>query len=429
MTEGCSGWMTQTNPTSLKGSHMSRNRMQAILRSGVAPAILTPAFANTLTGLIPSLYAGLDIVSRELVGLAPTVTRNVAAERAAVGQTVVFPIVPDATTSNVVPQMAIPEPGDKAIANNTLTITKSKSAEFGITGEEALGLGGNMWQSIQADLFAQGVRALVNELEADGMAEAYANAGLFYAAPAGGLFSGDKMTDAAQMRKLLDDQGAPITGRAMILSTASGANMRSMYNLTRANEAGTTMTLRDGELMELMGFSVHESGQGVTRTQGTAAAATTDATGYAVGATTITLAAAGTGTFVAGDVIQFAGDSNRYVVRTGDTDVSNGGSITLTSGLRQAIPAAATAITRPIAGTSFTGQGVAFSRDAMVLAARAPALPPGGDAARERMQITDPRSGITFEVSVYEGYRKLRYEVALAWGWKAVKPRHIIAAA
>lgn len=405
---------------------MSLNRMQAILSSRTSPGVLSlvPAFANTLTGLIPSLYAGLDIVSRELVGAIPVVTRNLAAERAAVGQTVTFPIVPEATLGDVTPQMAIPEPADKAIGNNTLTITKSKYAEFGITGEETLGLG-SQWQAIQADLFAQGLRTLVNAIELDLMVEASQNASLVYTGPAGGLFSGDKLTDAAQIRKLLDDNGAPVTGRAMIINTGSGANLRSMYNLTRANEAGTTLTLRDGELLDLMGFSVHETGQVVSQTAGTAASATTNTAGYAIGAKVINLASAGTGTFVKGDVVSFAGDTRKYVVAIGDTDVSNGGSITLTSGIRQAIPGAATAITKQ---ASFVSQGVAFSRDAMVLAARAPALPPGGDAARERMMITDPRSGMTFEISVYEGYRKLRYEVACAWGVKAIKPNHIVAA-
>jgi len=401
---------------------MSRLKPMLLARTG--PAILTPAFANTLTGLIPALYAGLDIVSRELVGFIPAVTRNVSAERAAVNQTVTFPIVPPATLDDVQPQMIIPEPADKAIGTGTMTITKAKAAAFGVTGEETLGLG-NQWLTIQADLFAQGLRTITNAVEADLAAEAAANASLVYAGSGGGLFSGDKMTDAAQIRKLLDDNGAPVTGRAMIMNTSSGANMRSMYNLTRANEAGTTMTLRDGELMDLMGFSIHETAQSVNHVKGTAAGATTSTAGFAIGATTINLASAGTGTITAGDVVSFAGDTRKYVVRTGDTDTSNGGSIVLTTGLRQAIPAAATAIT--VANT-YDANAVAFSRDAMALAARAPALPPGGDAARERMMLTDPRSGLTVEVSVYEGYRKLRYEVALAWGVKAIKSQHIVLA-
>ena len=49
------------------------------------------------------------------------------------------------------------------------------------------------------------------------------------------------------------------------------------------------------------------------------------------------------------------------------------------------------------------------------------------DPARERidvMQITDPRSGLTFEVSVYPGFRKVVYHISLAWGVKNIKPEH-----
>jgi hypothetical protein len=41
------------------------------------------------------------------------------------------------------------------------------------------------------------------------------------------------------------------------------------------------------------------------------------------------------------------------------------------------------------------------------------------------MMITDPRSGLMFEVAIYEGYKKMRAEVSLAWGVKAVKEAHI----
>jgi hypothetical protein len=109
-------------------------------------------------------------------------------------------------------------------------------------------------------------------------------------------------------------------------------------------------------------------------------------------------------------------------VVSGDADVSGGGTITIAKpGLRVAIPAAATAIT---VGNSYAAN-VGFSQDAIVLAARAPALPQEGDLALDRMLLTDPRSGLVFEVSLYPGYRKIRAEVAMAWGWKAVKSEHI----
>jgi hypothetical protein len=61
----------------------------------------------------------------------------------------------------------------------------------------------------------------------------------------------------------------------------------------------------------------------------------------------------------------------------------------------------------------------------MVLAARAPAMPDGGDMADDVLNITDPVSGITFEFCVYRQKRQIRWEVNLAWGVAVVQPRHI----
>ena len=107
-----------------------------------------------------------------------------------------------------------------------------------------------------------------------------------------------------------------------------------------ATLGSTSATLSDGRNVGLL-----------WKDESTAVSATTNAAGYAVGATDITLAAAGTGKIVASEWISFDGDPNRYVVAGGAPDVSNGGSILLAApGLRQALPASPVAITvRPFA--------------------------------------------------------------------------------
>jgi hypothetical protein len=87
----------------------------------------------------------------------------------------------------------------------------------------------------------------------------------------------------------------------------------------------------------------------------TASGATTDSAGYAIGATTTTLAAAGTGTLVIGDIIRFAGDDTYYEITTGDADVSGGGSVVFTPGLKVAISAAPKAI-EVVSGVQVYGQ-------------------------------------------------------------------------
>lgn len=388
--------------------------------------------ANTLTNLIPSLYKGLDKVSREQTGFIPACRRDSDASRAAVGQAVTYPISPAANIGDTTPAMTVPEPTDQTIGNDSITISKSRVAEFGFVGEERLGLDNNGagFSLVQADMFAQAVRGLVNEVETDLAVAAVAGASRAWGTPGTSLFASNT-NDIAQIRKILVDNGAPTADLQLVLDTTAGASLRTLHNLNDDRDDSRVAFGNQGVLINRDGMAVRETGQPVAHTAGTASGATTSAAGFAVGATTIALASAGTGTILAGDVITFAGDSNQYVVVTGDSDVSNGGSIVIQEpGLRQAIPGSTTAITivNDGGGSSavfnYDAGGIAFYRDALVLASRAPALPSEGDMAVDRMMMTDMNSGLTFEVAVYLGYKKVRYEVALAWGVKVTQPRH-----
>jgi hypothetical protein len=378
--------------------------------------------ANTLTSLTVDLYNAMDVVSRELVGFIPAVSSDMTYERAAVGQTVRSPVAPAATASDITPAVTPPNDGDQTIGNVTMQISKARRVPVRWNGEEKLALDNNgaSFNVIRRDQFAQAMRTLVNEVEADIAALHLRSSRAF--GTAGTTPFATNLADTAQMRKILSDNGAPLGDLQLVVDTSAGASMRTLTQLSKANEAADTNLLRRGVLLDVHGFAIRESAQVKTATAGTGAAATTNATGYAVGATTITLASAGTGTILAGDFITFAGDTNKYQVASGDVDVSNGGTITLAApGLRKAIPAAATAIT--LIATSV--RNMAFARSAIALATRAPALPEGGDMADDRMMITDPTSGLTFEVALYRQYRQIQYEISLAWGCAAVKPEHI----
>lgn len=380
--------------------------------------------ANTLTNLIPTAYAALDNVSRELVGLIPAVTRDATVERAAVGQTVRSPVAPAVSTGNITPGVTPPDDGDQTIGSVALSITKAKRVPIRWNGEEQRGLnnGGPGVGSILQDQFQQAFRALANEAEAD-LAALYASASRSYGVGTTVPFgtAGD-YSDASNVLKILLDNGAQSMDRHLILNTGAGANLRGKQGGRGVDAEGTDRILRQGVLMDIHGFAVRESAQIKTHTKGTASGATTNAAGYAVGATTITLALAGTGTIVAGDSITFTGDTNQYLVVSGDADVSGGGTITIAApGLRQAIPAAATNIT-----VSATGpRSMAFTRDALVLAHRLPALPEGGDLAVDRQVVQDPVSGLAFEIAMYAQYRQMQIEVSAAWGVACVKPENL----
>lgn len=384
------------------------------------------AYDNTLTGLIPDLYQGLDVVSREQTGFIPSVDRNASAARAAVGENVRVPVTQSGTTANISPAMSVPEPTDRTVDYADIVITKSKAFNFGITGEEYVGLNnGAGFSTIQSDWFAQGIRALANEIEVDLATAAYLGASRAYGTPTTTPF-GSNLGDAAQVRKILDDNGAPMSDRSLVIDTAAGANLRTLSNLTKVNEAGTAMTLRQGELLDIHGLSVKESAGIQNPAIGTGVATgDVDTTGYAIGATSITLAAAGSGTIVAGDYVTFAGDTNKYLVKTGVADLSAGGTLVIAApGLRQAI---STASAQAVTVVAKAVRNIAFHRNAIQLVTRAPALPGGRDTAVDSMMITDPRSGLTFEIRIYEGYRKMRGEVGIAWGVKVIKDAHVAA--
>lgn len=378
--------------------------------------------SNTLTNLVPDLYAALDVVSRELTGLIPAVTVDASVNRAAVNQSVRVPIAP---TSNAMvdttPAMAVPAAADQTIGNAAITISKSKAVPFSWEGNEQVGLNsGPGYMGIRANQIAQAMRTLVNDIELD-LSGLHASFSRAIGTPTTTPFASD-MSGAANARKILVDNGAPGSDLQLVVDTAAGAKLHTLFGVQTGRDA--VSLAEQGILTRSAQLDIRESGQILTPTAGAMASATTSAAVLSVGQTVLPLATAGTGVVAAGDIITIANDTNQYVVTSvsfAGANPASGDTITIAApGLRKAQSSAA----RNITVVATAARNMAFSRSAIVLATRMPQRPEEGDMAIDVMTITDPRTGLSFEVSMYPGYRKVRYEVALAWGVKNIKPEH-----
>lgn len=383
--------------------------------------------ANTLTGLIQTIYDARNVISRERVGFIPAVTKNSTADYAALDQTIRVPVAPAVTSeANNTPAVTVPDTGDVTAGYVDMTISKSQHIPVRFTGEEMKSLmnSGNAADFV-SQRFKQAFRRLDNLIEAD-LASTYKYASRAVGTAGTTPFNtAGTVSDFANVLRILDDNGCPDDGTLrLVLSNAAVQNLRGKQSVFyQVNTAGTDEMLRDGKIAKAFGFNIGQSGQVANHTIGTLGGLPTlTSTDYAVGATTLTLASAGTGSIVEGDFLNIADQNNGiwYGVRTGDADVSGGGTVVLNDpGLRIAQTSDTSALTIAAAFSA----NMAFHPSAIQLLTRVPAM--GNDMAIAKEMIYDEVSGITYEVAEYPGFGQTTFHVRLAWGWKAIKPEHI----
>jgi hypothetical protein len=270
------------------------------------------------------------------------------------------------------------------------------------------------------DQYAQAMRAVANRVEAALCLEAVMGAigaGNTHGTAGTMPFNGS-LADMAELAKILDDIGAPAGDRQFVGNTRVIAAMRSLTNLTNVDAAGTPETLRRGIIGSIFDIAVRSSGGYRMIDPGAGTGYLLN--GQAVEGATELIVDTGSGAINKGAIITIAGDTNKYVVTE---NVASGGTlIKIAGGLRQDAADNAAITVGPAYLPS-----VAFSRDAILLASRLPAMPAGGDQAQDVTVITDPVSGISFQAAMYGGYRQNRVEIGLAFGVKSINSKHSVA--
>jgi hypothetical protein len=377
--------------------------------------------SNVLTALAADIYKAADIVGREQVGFIPSATINSdALKKVAFGDTVRSFFTRKSTVNTVyTPSMTIPEGDDQTVDNKTMSLDQVANVKIPWTGEDIKHVdNGSGYSTIYGDQIAQAMRGITNSIESyvglqvsKGWSRGFGVAGT---TPFGANFN-----EVAELRRILVDNGCPMDGQvSLVFNSAAGVKLRNLAQLQKVNEAGNDTLLRQGTLLNLQGINFKESAGVPLRVAGTGAAYVVNAAGGLAVGTTAIPTDIGAGTILAGDAVTFQGDTRIYGVGT----TLAAGSFALNSGL---LAAQVDENTITVGGNATIN--AAFHRSAVEIAVRAPAMPPGGDAAVDRMTVQDPWSGLVYEIAAYKGYGKVMFDITTFYSVKVWKPDFVAA--
>lgn len=379
----------------------------------------------SMAGLTELLYLSRDQVAAEPTGLIQGVIVNGGSERVSAGGTVTSLRTSQPTLlTSYTPAMTVPDAADITTDVETMSLDKIAGSQIALKGETVMQLAATVgYEDALRQTFSQALRVIRNQIEAD-LGTALKNGASRATGTAGTTPFASNFNTIADLRQILEDNGCPMTDAmlSLVISSSAGTNLRNLSTLYKANEAGSDVMLRRGELLNLHNFSIRTSAGIASHTKGAG-------TGYlinngsneAVGQVTLTLDTGTVNTtgFKAGDIITHASDStNKYVVKTGLTATA-GDIVIAQPGLRiAALNNDAVTI-----GNSYTGN-VGFHKTAAELAMRPIALPAGGDAGQHQV-LYDPVTGLTFDVGIYKGRGMNIIEIFTRYGVKVWKPEFV----
>lgn len=373
--------------------------------------------ANDFSSIVDTVFARGVLALRQNAIMPRLVNTDWSTEVAEQGDTVNVPIPSAVTVGDVSPGPTPPEGGASAPTTVPIQLNRWRKSDMHVTDKEAREIA----QGARSLQLSEHLKALANDVDSYLLSlytGIYGFAGTAGTTPFAGGGTPD-LAEAVAVDQVLNDQLAPGDMRSMVLGTAAKANallVRAIQDASFRRQGEDTLS--NAVIGEVLGFMWAMDQNIPTHTAGTAASATTDTAGYAAGVKTVTLASAGTGTFVVGDIITFAGDSQTYVITSGDPDVSNGGSISFEPGLAQPIPASATNITRKASHVVNIG----MHRDAFALATRTLGPADGFAGGNLIRTAVDPVSGLTLTLEVSREHARTKYQWRILYGAKLVRP-------
>lgn len=229
-------------------------------------------------------------------------------------------------------------------------------------------------------------------------------------------FAGDILA-ASNARKALNKQLAPPGDRRIVLDMDAEGNAIVLPLFAQANTAGTDRTQVEGIIGRKVGFDWYADQQVPFFTASTiTAGALTVAGVQAAGSKTLLLSKITTAmTLVKGDILNFAGSLQNYVV-TADTAVGIGNTAVPIYPPLQAATAGGETVTLKASHV----MNLAFQRDAIAFATRP--LEQVSHPAVISSSASDPVSGLSMRLQITREHQRTRYSFDVLFGGEVVRP-------
>ena len=370
---------------------------------------------NDLTAIMPKILTRALIGLREMATMPRIVNSSYGDDAQEKGAVINIPIPTAQVASNVLPGATPPDPSATATKTVPIGLVNWMKSNFGLTDQDMTNI--DSQASFLPMETLESVRSLANAVNLQLLSQykggGPANPGIFGFVGTPGLTpmqtSDQEVIDT---RKVLARQLCPKDNRRMLLDFDAEANALGLPSFKDISQSADPNVKIEGMVGRKYGFDFYSDDFVPTHIAGTAAGFLSNIpNGVPIGATAFPVDT-GTGTFVLGDVLTFAGQLQTYVVTAFD-------GINL-----QFYPALKAPVVdnTVIASKATHVVNMGFHRDAFAFANRPLDSAQAIQAGAKILSMSDPLTGIAMRLELIREYKQVMWEFDILWGGAMIRP-------
>ena len=364
--------------------------------------------SNTLTSVIPTIFAQGLMALREQAVMARLVNTDFSREVSQQGNSVDVPIPSAITAQSVTAANTPPSTADIAPTSASIALSQWKEAPFQLSDKEMA----EAVQGVVPSQVTEAIRSLANVVDSYVLGfytKIYGYQGTAGTTPFAAV------GDATGARKILSNQIAPLDERRMVVDPDAEAAALALGAFLDASASGDANVVINGNIGRKLGFDWFMDQNIPTHTLGAAGTWLVDQTDVATGDTGIHCDGATT-TASVGDVFTVAGDTQTYTIVTSGALSTTDVDITF-----QPAAKVAWANNAAITWKATHVVNLAFNKDCFALATRPLAPAPEGTGVITMSEV-DPVSGLTLRLEITREYKRTRWAFDILYGAQCVRP-------